>query len=114
MERGIGLIVVGTLLQEEFLDFRRRDVAVVNLKLAILFLIEDMIVVEDGLHIHPCLIRKDIAAIRGILIDGDIAILSQLEDIGKQIRHTTSSGISTAVGKDIWARTDIEEEGFFR
>ena len=89
MERGIGLIVVGTLLQEEFLDFRRRNIAVVNLQLAILLFIKDMIVIEDGFHIHLRLIGENIAAIRGILIDGDIAILSQFEDIGKQIQLFT-------------------------
>ena len=52
MERGIGLIVIGTLFQEELLHLGRRDITVVDLQLAVRLLIEDMIVVEHGLHLY--------------------------------------------------------------
>ena len=51
-ERRVGLIVVGALFQIILLNLGRGDVAVVDLQLAILLLIEDMVVVEDGLHLH--------------------------------------------------------------
>ena len=44
-----------------------------------------MIVVENGLHLNLCLFGKHIAAIRRILINGNIAVLCQFEDIGKEI-----------------------------
>ena len=50
MEGGISLIVIGTLLKIVFLHFSRRNIAVVNLQFTFLLLVEDMIVVENGLH----------------------------------------------------------------
>ena len=44
-----------------------------------------MIVVEHGLHLYLRRLLEDIAAVGRILIDGDIAVLRQLEDIGKQV-----------------------------
>ena len=52
MERRISLIVVGALLQIEFLHFSRRNVTIVNLQLTVRLLIEDMIIVEHGLHLN--------------------------------------------------------------
>ena len=44
-----------------------------------------MIVVEDGLHLYLRLVGKHITTVSRIFIDRDITILSQFEDIGKQI-----------------------------
>ena len=86
MERRVSLIVVGTLLQIVFLHLCRRYVAVVYLQLAVLLLIEDMIIVEQGLHFHYRFIREIVATISWILVDWNIAILCEFEDISKQIK----------------------------
>ena len=87
MEHSIGLIVIGALLEVVLSHLKRRDIAVVDLKFAVLFFIEDVTVIEDGLHLHLSLISKHIGTVvgNGVLVDWDITILCQLEDVGEKV-----------------------------
>ena len=86
MERGVGLIVVGALLQIVELDFGRGNVAVVDTNLAVFLLIINMVVVKHSLHLHLGGISKDLVAVKAVLIDGNVAVKRQLEDVGKEVQ----------------------------
>ena len=93
VEGGIGLIIIGTFLEVVLCNLGRGDVTVIDLQLTILFLIEDMAVVEQSLHLHLRLFLEHVSTIvgDGVLIDGYVAILCQFEDVGKEV-HLLSFG----------------------
>ena len=91
MEDSIGLIVIGTLLQIVLCNLLRGDIAIVDFQLTVLLFIEDMTVVEQRLHLNLRLVVEHIGTVigNGVLIDGDIVILRQLEDIGEEVHLLT-------------------------
>ena len=91
MEGGISLIIVSALLEVVLRDLGRGDVAVVNLQLAVLFLVEDMTVVEQGFHLYLRLFCEHVGTIVGdrVFVDGDVSILCQFEDVSKEVHLLT-------------------------
>ena len=101
MEGGVGLIVIGTLFQVVELNLGRRYVAVVDTNLAVLLLIIDVEVVENGLHLYAGRIGERLVTIQTIFIDGNIAIECQLKDIGEEVHlpvHRLHRIVESAIG----------------
>ena len=85
-ESGIGLVIIGTLLEVIHLYLSRRDIAVVHSDLTIFLFVEDVIVVENGFHGHLCRIAEDLIAIQPIFIHRYIAIESEFEYVCEEVQ----------------------------